>query len=315
MRASTLHRILAGAALPLALTAAVVLAFSQRSPEARGDERGPGDVVRRLPPPLYRDLPRKDALRFRAVIGSVVVDRGPLQPPAAETVEVGTSLQGRTMDAYLLGSGPRLVVLIGGLHTGEEAETVAVASALLAHYREHPEAIPPEVTLAIIPLANPDGLALGSRVNARGVDLNRNWPTGDWADPAVHGDEVVSAGAAPLSEPETAALYAFLQARRPELVITWHGYASLIEGNDLSAAEMYAKTFAQATGYDYIDRWTLYPITGELLTAMQDLGIPAIDVELARGDVAAVERNLAGVEAVLEQVAADGPTAQSAQHR
>lgn len=308
-------RWLAGLAGTVASLAVLVSTVMLDSRPALGDEPGPGDVVRRLPPPLYRDLPKEDALRFRAVVGGVVADGESPSPIEEGMVVLGTSIEGRPIEAHLLGAGPRLVVLIGGLHTGEEAETVAIAGALLAHFRANPGAIPPAVTLAIMPVANPDGLAAGTRVNARDVDLNRNWPTADWQDPAIHGEEVVSAGPTPLSEPETAALYAFLAERRPELVVAWHGYASLVEGNDLPAAEAYAATFAAATGYEYIEEWTFYPITGELLSAMRDVGVPAIDVELAEGDVAAVERNLAGIEAVLAQIAASEATGQVAARR
>lgn len=314
MRRSIFH-ILCGGMSGSTLIAAALLGLVFPRSAARTDERGPDDVVRRIPPPLYRDLPQEDLLRFRAIVGGIVVDSGPPPVPAAEHVILGTSVEGRPIDAYLIGTGSNLVVLLGGIHTGPEEETVAVVAALLAHFRDHPEAIPDGLTLAVIPVVNPDGLVHGQRVNVRGVDLNRNWPTDDWATPALHGDEIVSAGTAPLSEPETAALYAFLQARRPALVVTLHGYASLVEGNDLPAAEAFAEAYAHATGYTYINRWSFYPITGELLTAMHDLGVPAIDVELALGDVAAVERNRSGLQAVLELASANATTAQSVPRR
>lgn len=73
------------------------------------------------------------------------------------------------------------------------------------------------VDLWAIPTYNPDGLARGSRRNARGVDLNRNFPY-RWADL----DGSYESGARPRSEPETRAMMRFLRDVRPDYVLSFH---------------------------------------------------------------------------------------------
>lgn len=67
--------------------------------------------------------------------------------------------------------------------------------------------IPDVLNLWVIPTANPDGLAVAARGNARGVDLNRNFATDDWRI-VGQGSEKYS-GEAAASEVETRALQHF----------------------------------------------------------------------------------------------------------
>ena len=69
----------------------------------------------------------------------------------------------------------------------------------------------------VLPTYNPDGLAAGSRRNAHGVDLNRNFPYG-WVDL----DGNYESGPGPASEPETRAVMAFLREVRPARVLSFH---------------------------------------------------------------------------------------------
>ena len=73
------------------------------------------------------------------------------------------------------------------------------------------------VDLWVIPSYNPDGLARGTRENAQGVDLNRNFPH-RWADL----DGTYESGSGPASEPETRAVMRFLRDVRPARVLSFH---------------------------------------------------------------------------------------------
>jgi hypothetical protein len=103
---------------------------------------------------------------------------------------------------------------------------------------------------------------------------------------------------------------------RPEVTIVWHAEAPLVEANEVPSAEAYGKRFAEAAGYPYVEEWTAYRITGQLIDALeQRLGLPAFDVELSMCCTVPpeeFERNLRGVLAVLDEVAGvhRTPTAQ-----
>lgn len=230
---------------------------------------------------------------------------------------VGRSVEQREINFQTFGSGDRAVLLIGGLHTGPEDNSRVVAEQIASYLREHPETVPPSVTVYIVPSANPDGSALGIHTNARGVDLNRNWPADDWMTDACHpstGCQRGLGGPAPLSEPETYALYHFIAELRPEITVVWHADGALVEANEAPGAEAYGQTFAQAAGYPYIEEWSTYRITGQLIDALeQRLQLRAVDIELTECCVVtedAFDRNLDGIVALLDAVerSDDGPT-------
>jgi predicted deacylase len=129
-----------------------------------------------------------------------------------EVRRIGTSLRGRPIRAYRLGGQRAAVraVVLGSIH-GDERAGVAVARALK-------DGKPvPGFTLWVVPTINPDGLARGTRTNARGVDLNRNWRH-DWAPLA----SPYYSGTRPFSEPESRAFRDFLARVRPRFVVSFH---------------------------------------------------------------------------------------------
>lgn len=217
--------------------------------------------------------------------------------------EIGRSVEGRAIEAVTVGTGKRTVVVIGGLHTGNEDETVDLVTNLSRAYSSGEHTIPDGLRLIFIPEANPDGLANGERTNANGVDLNRNWPTEDWAQYAFHGDAEVFGGQHPLSEPETAALYDYVVGIRPEFVLSFHGYAGVVHHNTEADAANLGEAFAEAAEYEPIGEWDFYPITGELIEGLAEAGIAAADVELWESDDMSFDRALAGLQAVLEEIA------------
>src|SRR6185295_18230978 len=100
------------------------------------------------------------------------------------------------------------ILLIGGMH-GDEFSAISTVfhwMQRLAQDRFQP------FYWRVIPALNPDGMLRipATRTNARGVDLNRNFPTPDWDETALpyweritNGDPRRYPGPAPASEPET----------------------------------------------------------------------------------------------------------------
>jgi protein MpaA len=129
---------------------------------------------------------------------------------------LGHSSQGRPINAYRL--GPRdaasCFVVIGQMH-GDE-----LAGYQMAHEFLLTAAAPDGVAFWVVPSMNPDGRAAGTRTNARGVDLNRNFPAPDWArrDAGLP----TYSGPRPASEPETRAVRQFLGHVRPFTVVSFH---------------------------------------------------------------------------------------------
>ncbi len=211
------------------------------------------------------------------------------------------------------------MALVGDIHGGWEANTYQLARELLAHFKAHPEDVPDDVSLWIVPTLNPDGLAAGTRFNARGVDLNRNTDTdldgcvgNDWSS-TTHtsdGPQPGAGGAYPFSEPEARAARDFLADAHA--AIFYHSSAGAVfaggcrdsEANAANASSLLlATTLAAGAGYDFPEEgWTGYPISGGFNDYLADLGIAVAEVELTNHQDTEFERNLQGVQAVLAAV-------------
>lgn len=129
--------------------------------------------------------------------------------PAEWTSAVlGRSVQGRPIEAYVrsVEEPRRRVVVIGGLHGNEPVTPPSVWGLIEAE-------IPVGVEVWLLPTANPDGSAAGTRCNAHGVDLNRNF-SWDWRSD--------DGGPAPTSEPETQAITTMVEGLQPDLVVWVH---------------------------------------------------------------------------------------------
>lgn len=124
----------------------------------------------------------------------------------------GRSAEGRPLQVLQrgTGAGPRVLV-VGQVH-GDEPAGPRIVARLVAGPR------PRTGTLFLIRTANPDGARRGTRVNSRGVDLNRNFP-GTWR-PGARGRYFPGPRAA--SEPETRWLMRVVRAVRPDVTVWIH---------------------------------------------------------------------------------------------
>ncbi|MBE2240394.1 MAG: LysM peptidoglycan-binding domain-containing protein [Caldilineaceae bacterium] len=250
-------------------------------------------------------------------------------PGIAPTPQIiGHSVSGYSLEAYRFGAGPNRIVFVGGIHGGYEWNTVLLAYAVIDYLVAHPESIPPNVTVEIVPAANPDGVVrvVGhpgrftvdevaantrpGRLNGNDVDLNRNWDC-RWAPTGLWGKTEVSGGAAPHSEPETQSLSAFLHDPPATAAIFWH---SAVPGVFAGGCEesytpgiALAQVYAAASGYPYQAAFTSYTVTGDAVDWLATQGMSAIEVELRTHDALEWEQNIAGVLAVLVHYRADEP--------
>ena len=130
--------------------------------------------------------------------------------------------------------GARLrVLVIGGMH-GDELSSSSVALHWIRLAQETPE----RIHWRFIPALNPDGLfnRPSHRVNANGVDLNRNFPTPNWEKDApfywekrTRRDPRRWPGKMPLSEPESRFLHAEMQRFQPNLIVSIHAPYGLLD--------------------------------------------------------------------------------------
>ena len=127
---------------------------------------------------------------------------------------IGRTVQDRPIMAYRKGNpkGNRTVLILGQMHGNEPAGWVT------ARYVINKVPVSLEADVWIVPTMNPDGRAAFTRQNARGVDLNRNWPM-NW-EPGEPGPYYP--GPRPASEPETRAMRHFLAKIQPEFVSSIH---------------------------------------------------------------------------------------------
>ena len=187
----------------------------------------------------------------------------------------GQTSVGLPIPAYRFSNSGAKVLILGGVH-GDEVEGVIAANGLLKAF-EHEFNY--KLDLTLVPSFNLDGVLHRTRVNARGVDLNRNLPTKDWSPeiktPRYH------PGPFPNSEPENQALTNFLELEKPQMIFSLHSWNPMLNVNGDCLAE--AECLHQHTGYR-IDTDIGYPTPGSLGTyAGLERQSPTLTYEIERG--------------------------------
>ena len=160
-----------------------------------------------------------------------------LVPAGAGAEPFGHSVGGRALDVQRIGdpAAPTRILVVGSIHGNETA-----GHAILRRLRERTP--PAGVQLWLVETMNPDGVRNGTRQNARGVDLNRNFPF-RWAGGGGAFDTYY-AGPRRASEPETRALQRLVNRVEPDLTLYYHQHMELVAlppGVDRAPVRAYAR--------------------------------------------------------------------------
>ena len=204
-------------------------------------------------------------------------------------VSYGKSVLGLPLEVWLPENAnpPLRMLVMAGIH-GEEPETTSVLSRTMRSLSE------PLNQCAVILAANPDGLFRGTRANARGVDLNRNFPASNWKPADVThrwtleeaSDVQLSPGDNPGSEPETAALLSWIKTWQPESVVALHAPLACIDDPAESAL---GKWLSEQTGLPLV-RDVGYPTPGSFGSWATEVDLPIITYEFERESMEQLSR-------------------------
>ena len=238
---------------------------------------------------------------------------------------IGHSVNGRELRVYTYGTGSTSLLFVGGIHGGYEWNSVLLAYTFIDHLESHPEVIPKNLTVHVLPSANPDGvyrvtgkdgrftsnnpstdkdILASGRFNANNVDLNRNFDC-KWQPKSTWRSKTVDAGASVFSEPEAKALRDFIKDQSPSLVVFWHSqangvYASQCEKGILPETITAMNLYSGASGYKAIKTFDAYQTTGAAEDWLASINIPALTVELSTHETIEWEKNMRGINALLE---------------
>ncbi|HVG24933.1 MAG TPA: murein tripeptide amidase MpaA [Thermoanaerobaculia bacterium] len=201
-------------------------------------------------------------------------DRGVIRHPFTT---YGSSVDGIPLTVYLPTSGDAEVLVLAAIHGDESETTVAVSEAL----RCLPQG---ELQAAVILCGNPDGMLRGTRGNARGVDLNRNFPTSNWAPELVFyksrandaRDIALAPGPQPSSEPETRALIDLIERVQPRAVVSLHSALACV---DDSGASHLGRQLADRCALPFLTEIG-YPTPGSMGTWASERGLNLVTLEL-----------------------------------
>jgi hypothetical protein len=158
-------------------------------------------------------------------------------------------------------SSPRqndLILMIGGVH-GDEPEGVRLALDLLNWLQKNNSM--QLKSWALIPCLNADGFAANTRVNSRGVDLNRNFPTPDWS--SEYKAPRYFPGVDANSELETQAVVKLIHELKPNLIIHFHSWKPCVVYTGDSIVAAAANLIGENTVYE-IREDIGYPTPGSL---------------------------------------------------
>jgi protein MpaA len=189
---------------------------------------------------------------------------------------VGHSVQGRPIELHQLGDPkwPGELLVFGCIH-GDECATSGV-EPLTGGCPD------PSADIFLVPDLDPDGAAARSRLNGRGVDLNRNFPAG--CRPAGPPGDPEYSGPQPFSEPETRLAARLIQELQPAATIWFHQYRGR-----RPFVRAWGQSLAGARHFAALARMPIRPMRWPAGTGPNwqnhRFGAPAFVVELPQGQL------------------------------
>lgn len=255
------------------------------------------------------DLPKPTQTSTAVPLPSATVTSVPT-PAYSEKMIIGYSTEHRPLEVVRFGNGETALMIVAGIHGGYEWNTVALADQLIEQLTNDPTLLPEEKTLYILRLLNPDGYAKDDgpdgRANANNVDINRNWDANwqaNWWGSGCWNYRFITAGAEPMSEPETQALAGFLQEKHIQALISYHSAGlGIFPGgwpNDKQSLRL-ANSFSLVSPYSYPPVETDCYYTGQMIDWASAHDIAAVDVELTNHADTDLAINLRILKAFLE---------------
>jgi len=172
------------------------------------------------------------------------------------------------------------VLVLGAIH-GDELSSASVALHWIGLARETAAPWSQAIHWRFIPALNPDGLLATPprRVNANGVDLNRNFPTPFWERDAkvywekrTHKDPRRWPGPKPLSEPESRFLHEEMQRFKPHLIVSIHAPYGVLDFDGPSVPP-------SKLGRLYLDQVGIFPGSLGNYGGVHK-GVPVVTIEL-----------------------------------
>jgi protein MpaA len=160
-------------------------------------------------------------------------------------------------------------LFLGGVH-GDEIPTVYLLLKMANYIHDHPSQFR-DKCIVIAPLVNPDGFFAQRprRVNANGVDINRNFPTRDWSARALSQwkgrysrSSRYNPGKRAASEPETGFQMALIKRFKPQKILSIHSPLGLYDydgpSSDLDSFEQWIDIISRETNHP-MKRYGYFP--------------------------------------------------------
>ena len=175
---------------------------------------------------------------------------------------------------------PLRVLVLGGIH-GDEMSSSSLVFHWIAMAQTPPADTPVPIHWRFIPTLNPDGMFANParRVNAHGVDLNRNFPTPNWARDArqywearTRRDPRRWPGKQALSEPESRFLLEQIDSFKPNLIVSVHAPYGVLDFDGPSVPP-------SRLGRLYLDQVGIFPGSLGNYGGVHK-GVPVVTIEL-----------------------------------